>query len=375
MSKKSTLDIQKHIQKLGVELGFVSEIECTLPTIRGQYTPRYDVVWFLNVSNFINPAAIDDLFRCSDPYLEYVKGLVPIAGFEIEGSTTTSKNQIGNLSNLAMFPGMFRFVVVDNAGASNENDTYRRGLKICRTFQASFGHMNIVFLDSFHIENLSGYKPSPPIFQKEGSGSARNVGSGGETKSIPIAKRAIEILQKSNLIVKHDYRPDIFRWMFAVNEDMQKCIDRRNLSNEEKRRFGFSTAKCPKSDDDMPIRNHTDYYYVPKLDIAAGFELPASFVDFLNDLASNLGDDMWNYPILYNIKQRSERTIFHPLVAVEVETSVSKHLNGGLMNMAFYSTTGLLVSERGGGNHLEMLRDNFGMKNLFFRDIESLMAV
>ena len=63
------------------------------------------------------------------------KQWLPFAIFEIEGSTTSSKNQVGNVGNLLISPSYYHFMVVDNVGAGKENDTYRRGMKIVRTMQ------------------------------------------------------------------------------------------------------------------------------------------------------------------------------------------------------------------------------------------------
>lgn len=113
MPKNSTYMLQDAIMQMGVKLGFVASAEFSYPTVTGAYTPRYDVGWFLDLEGRLDPSPLAALLGKSHPWMGYLKRL-PVAVFEIEGSTTSSKNQIGNFANLFMSPALFRFAVVDN---------------------------------------------------------------------------------------------------------------------------------------------------------------------------------------------------------------------------------------------------------------------
>ena len=148
MSKATTVQIQDTLVSIGEQLGFRAEkvfgFELQTP-----YAPRYDVVWLLDVSSL----KINHL-----PGIRLVqKKWLPFASFEIEGSTTSSKNQVGNVGNLLISPSYYHFMVVDNAGAGKENDTYRRGMKIVRTTQELLGTQQLFLLDASMLHELPNF--------------------------------------------------------------------------------------------------------------------------------------------------------------------------------------------------------------------------
>lgn len=54
---------------------------------------------------------------------------------------------------------------------------------------------------------------------------------------------------------------------------------------------------------------------------------------------------------------------------MEIETSASKHLNGGIVNMCQNSYIGILVSTKEAIRHVEFFRKQ-GFNNIYFYDCE-----
>ncbi|PLT33474.1 hypothetical protein [Bacillus sp. V5-8f] len=140
MEKISTKLVQSNLLRIGKELGFEVKEEYRFEQLKGMYTPRYDVIWLLNVSG------LDVQKVLNIPLVDHK--YVPFAAFEIEGSTTTSKNQLGNFGNLKLSPCYYNFIVVNNASAAKENDTYRRAMKIVRTMQRLMGERPLFLFDA-----------------------------------------------------------------------------------------------------------------------------------------------------------------------------------------------------------------------------------
>ncbi|TWT05437.1 hypothetical protein FQV26_13470 [Planococcus sp. CPCC 101016] len=84
MAKQSTKTVQEQLVRLGEDLGFYSLKEYTFKSIINAYAPRYDVVWMLDVE-ILNLSSVEHLQLIAGKYL-------PFAAFELEGSTTSSKN-------------------------------------------------------------------------------------------------------------------------------------------------------------------------------------------------------------------------------------------------------------------------------------------
>ena len=147
MPKKPTLEIQEALHKFGEKLGFVSVCEEKLPSRAAYdyYAPTYDVVWYLELEKHgFNLNKIEKFFQ-NDPVLFNRIKKLPFAGFEIEGASTSSKNQVGNFANLHGGDFLFGFEVVNNKEANGEADTYRRGLKIKNYFSNTAENRNMFF--------------------------------------------------------------------------------------------------------------------------------------------------------------------------------------------------------------------------------------
>lgn len=91
LPKQSTLEIQKKIEILGEQLGFISVTEERIHE-RGAYAPIYDVVWYLDLTKYFNLDSIKPLFKNNPELIETMKKL-PFAGFEIEGQALQAKTR------------------------------------------------------------------------------------------------------------------------------------------------------------------------------------------------------------------------------------------------------------------------------------------
>lgn len=362
MPKISTDVIQDYICSLGEELGFISRKEVQFRTCQNSYNPIYDVVWFLDLSPFnISPlkSFIDD-----DDWIDMMDP-VPIASFEIEGANTSSKNQVSNFMNLIIGPSLFNFIIVNNEGAINECDTYRRGVKIYRSIREIYGDKNFIFADWTQIQDilseLSLSKSEREITVSPTYCPERSA-YGGENKSQEIAQSVLSIVHTSRMQVYQNYTPEYFSWHYSHIRQLHSI----DCSNKENFIMRKSFISDPRKKNIKPIKNIKDYYYLPKVDIAVGFYLPPSFRKFLYLLGIHLEYESVNYPLVNYILNFSATDIFFPYLGIEVEGSINKHFNGGVFNCAKYFFTGVIISEEPGSSHVNTFKNNLGLNNLFF---------
>lgn len=346
MSKATTIRIQDTLVSIGEQLGFRAEKEFSFE-IQMPYTPRYDVVWLLDVSALnINHLPGIQLLQ---------KRWLPFSIFEIEGSTTSSKNQVGNIGNLLIAPSYYHFMVVDNEGAGRENDTYRRGMKIVRTMQELLGKQQLFFLDASMLHDLPSFTKT--MITTEPDIVERKKGSGGETVSLPIARKILSQLAGTNLTVRLDTIPDYFKIQFATNK--------KNLLSPE---FTYS----PSTFEQKKITTDTHYYYKPKLDVSTGFSVSAGFIDFLLVVADRLQSDVVHFALLAYLQENQINTIYYPLLGIEIETVQSKHAIGGLMNASRFHQFGWIVGEEKLLREVETYQYYLGLRNTTFIAVNEL---
>lgn len=346
MTKKSTVKIQDDLLEIGKSIGFRTEKEYSFERKFG-YNPRYDVVWFLDVKQL----NIGDLVG-----VELVENKwLPFATFEVEGSTTSSKNQVGNVGNLFVSPCQFHFMIVANSEAAKENDTYRRGVKIVRTMQELLGNKQIIFLDATmlpkKIKSLTNIKSTF-------ASTPTKKGSGGETLSVDIRTNVIKKLSKTNLTLTSDRVPDYFKMQFQ----------------SKKGSFSPKTfLEDPSKKKRTAITNLSQYYYCPRIDISAGFYLEGGFIEFLSEIALNLKEDTKLYPLLFHLIQpKVPRRIYYPLLGIEIESGESKHAIGGLVNAGRLHQIGWIVGNQALENVIELYQHHLGMRNTFFLNAKQL---
>lgn len=362
MSKDTTKDIIEKICVIGERIGFNSIKEYSF-NLTKNYNPCYDVVWFLNINDLIKNINLTKYFKDDNPWKSFFTN-VPIAVFEIEGSTTTSKNQIGNLINIYNSPAPYKFMITNNSGAGNENDTYRRGVKIIRSYSKNIGYKNVYLFDSLHLNNIiNSLKFNNKSIINDYVINKNKKGSGGETKSIKYRKQIELDFKKSDLVKLSDWEPEIYDWYFNLYSEYRDVV-----SNNKTDFFLAKKVVYNPNNETKNVKNKKDYYYVPKLDLCFGFYLGNGFVDFIRLLANQLSHEVYNYPLLKYILAVNTTKIIFPLITFEIETSSSKHCNGGILNMSTHSFCGILVGNYESERHLNALRNYLGINNVFFVD-------
>lgn len=362
MAKLSTKAIQNQLVQLGESLGFRAVIEYQFEQIKGMYSPRYDVVWFLNV---------EELKINTIPYLNLVdKHFLPFAAFEVEGSTTSSKNQLGNLANLQLSPCYFNFMVVNNAAAAKENDTYRRGIKIVRSMQKIMGERPLFFFDISMLETSDEFERTTILNLTPAEiFNGRIKGSGGEKLSIEVAGNLMSSLSKTRLLLENDRSPDYFKWAYHIDQKYQQIKAPMKADYLLKKRY----TKSPELMLNSEVKSARDYYYIPKIDIAAGFNIQGGFVQFLRYLAHQMKDDVVHFPLLQYLLDTNTSTMYFPLLGIEIEIKESKHALGGMMNLANFHYVGWLVSPKNMHSYVETYKYHLGMKNVHHRGVEDYL--
>lgn len=363
MVKQSTKVVQDQLVRLGEELGFHSLKEYTFVSIMNSYAPRYDVVWMLNVEK-LKLNALEHLKLIDGKYL-------PFAAFELEGSTTSSKNQVGNVGNLQLSPCYYNFMVVNNAQAAKENDTYRRGMKIVRTLQRVNGERQLYFFDSSMLKKLPAFLKTSIV--PAGNGEvipSRPKGSGGEVQSILVAEKVLLPLSQTNLEIAFDRKPDYFKWIYHIDQKFQQIKVPSKARFLLKQKF----TKSPTPHLQAEVKSVKDYYYIPKIDIAAGFNIEGGFVQFLQFLAQRMGADVIHFPFLQYMFDKQEETIYFPLLGIEIEISESKHALGGLINLANFQYVGWLVSPKAMKPYVETYKHHLGMQNVHHIGVEEYLV-
>ena len=370
--KDSTALIQSAVVELGTKLGFAAEAEASIEKESAGYSPIHDVVWWLDISGRFDLTRLNPLFSDA-PYWRHRIQRIPFAVFEIEGSTTSSKNQVGNAANLYACAGLFKFMIVNNAAAGAENDTYRRGIKIGRYFRNQWGDRNLVFCDWSQVratlsENTEDTRLAP--MPKPTKQSARS-GFGGETISVPIADYISGLFHESGLHVQQNHVPDNLR---EEAEVFAAVIPRLTDADDEVAVYsGGKYRSKPESLVLSPCKGPRDCRYLPRLDLAAGLFAPMKFCQWIRCLGIAMKQEAVLYPFVYLQKQGLHHR-FVSLLAVEVETGLSKHANGGILNLSNQSHCGLWAAPSAAAGHLHFMQNRFGLNNVVLFSIDKWLS-
>lgn len=368
MPKKETFVIQQNLVDLGNKMGFISVMEERLHK-NECYAPVYDVVWYLDLDMQFNLNGLEELFKNDPELFERIKKL-PFAGFEIEGSSTTSKNQISNFANLYSGNFLFNFVIVNNSQANGENDTYRRGVKISNYFTDNSGDRNVFFLDNEHllksIDALTCYNSA---IDSVDSNSVSRKTFGGEKASIEMYEQIRKYIDHSGLTIFQNYSTDIAIIKFEMLKEANGSNNKNRFSNFYLRQAFY---KDPCNHEEKISTSPKTSFYIPKLDVVLGFNAPVCFVSWLKALAEVLQNDCAHYPILYGLNKGIIEKVFISLVSIEIEASINKHLNGGIYNMAKNSYIGVLVTKEPSKSHTDFFKRELGIKNVTSYCLEDL---
>ena len=366
LPKVETLEIQDFIADLGRSFGFDVEKESSVLKKDKQYSPIADVVWYLDLSKYFKLESCSPLFEEKPIWLDLINR-IPFAGFEIEGSTTSSKNQISNFANLYLSQCLFKFVIVNNTGAGKENDTYRRGIKINHYFQDLIGSKNIIFADWSHIVQSAKnvhYSEGETKVNKSSQIKVARGTFGGETASVKIYEKVLPYLLNSGLEIKQNYSPEQYSWDYFLKTYMY------SLAKSDNQLFDFYFKKQgyiePVKKEMRKLTKPSDSYYIPKIDVVAGFNVPIVFIKWLKAIGEQLENDVIHYPLLFSMIYNDLSSIFVPAISMEIETTVSKHLNGGIINMSRNSFVGILAAKKEAVSHLKTYRDYLGCANVLF---------
>ena len=286
MSKAETKEIQQYLVNLGKKLGFRSEEEYSYRLSKdSDYCPQYDVVWFFEMKEY-NLTLLDSIIK--NKKWDLMKDPIPIAVFEIEGSTTTSKNQLGNLLNLSLMHSFLNFVVVNNEKASNEKDTYRRGVKICRTYMEYSGKNNFIFLDWEHLRNIDKSFDFNINHRKENhfiNPEVKRSKVGGE-KDSQLMDRLIEILKMTKFNFFQNYSPPALKWQYSKVQKFQEIEANKDYDYQLYKKFIFD----PVTNIEKEVTKLKDFYYSPGIDFALELQVPDLFKRFLLAIGKRL---MW----------------------------------------------------------------------------------
>lgn len=363
MPKNETLEIQKALLELGERLGFTAKIEERIHK-HDVYSPIYDAVWYLNLNDVFDFDALKPLFVHKPKLLDSMK-YIPFAGFEVEGSNTSTKNQIGNFANLHAGRFLFNFEVVNNAAASNENDTYRRGVKVCRYCNQIFSVKNDILMDKSHL--FESIKRLPKNFDnnivlEENKNYNRGIYGGEKSESINMFSEILPMLQKSRLFVLQNKEPVICKLRYEILK--QAFSD--DINDYGKHFLSQNYYTDPMSFNVKRSAKVKDSFYVPKMDVEAGFYMPKGFFIWLKVLGQALNNDVVNYPVVFGITNNIINSYFISLIAIEIENSINKHLNGGICNMANFSYSGVLVTNQSAAGHIDFLHRELGINNVTY---------
>ena len=315
-------------------------------------------MWYLDLEKHFSITPLQKLFKNAPDIGERLK-LLPFAGFEVEGAATSSKNQISNFANLYSGNFLYNFVIVNNEAASNENDTYRRGIKLKRYFANNIGDRNVFFLDRIHLEHsiskLTCFENN--IIIPESDDPARKK-FGGETASVPLYEVLLPLLKETRMALFQNYSPWIYR---IINRMAQDAAGSSEFGSFH---LGLSYYKDPRHKEVFKAKTLPESLYVPKLDVCLGFNAPNGFKAWLTVLAESLGYNEAHFPILYALKHKLIPDLFIQLVGVEIETSVNKHLNGGIYNLAKNTYAGVVVTKENASSHVDFYKRELGVKNV-----------
>ena len=360
--KNSTAKIQSALVELGTKLGFKSEREVCIEPNNGDYAPIYDVVWWMDISPYFDLDKLRPLFSDSPVWLQRIRRL-PFVVFEIEGSTTSSKNQVGNGANLYACSGLFSFMVVDNGGAAKENDTYRRGIKIARYFRTHWGDRNLALCDWHHIQLTMQDLDQSDMCRPEVQTTSKIIrsGFGGETVSIPIFDHVAEFFCESGLQVQQNYIPDAIREEAEVFNILKDRVE--SFDSEAAVYMGKEFRGLPESTGLSKCKSARDCRYMPRLDLAAGFFAPQRFCRWLQSLGVAMREDAVLYPFIFLQKQKLHPRFIN-LIAVEIETGMDKHSHGGILNITNHAYCGIWAAPSAARGHLRFMQNRFGIHNV-----------
>ena len=344
------------------------------------YKPKGDLVWYWNLEmEGIRLGSIRSMLGGKESSFP---NRIPFVRFETEGSTLSSKYQIGNLDNLRSGNALLRILITNNDGAIDENDTYRRMVKIVGYYQHLFGDNNIIFADWTHVQkSMEGYKKDKSKYTMDPQYApfVSNKGRGTEDKlHKDVKKHIVETLKESGLEIVESYESPYAHDRHLM---IRHVFDNAKLSSEALAFLKLGYYYYPDSPS-IETKHHEKYtYYIPQVDIAAIKEMPAKAVKWLAKLGEALRSESVNSCLLYCLANRMIDPPQIPILAIEVEVGNSeakkregsKHLLGGCTNASGTGYIGIMASYSNNRKHCDYMIKELGHKNLSFFDIDPIV--
>lgn len=363
MPKFQTLDIQRQLEELGTLLGFDSCTEESIYDNNAYYVPRYDCVWYLDLEKHFNLKPLRPLFA-KDPLMYEKLKRLPFAGFEIEGASTSSKNQLGNFANLYSGNFIYKFVIVNNEESNGEGDVYRRGLKLHRYFNDYGGICHSFFFDNVHfqesIKSIRRKTLDKSISTMNGDDPSNVDRSkvGGEAKNnCMMFDEVIKFFCNTGFCIAQNYCPQTDKFRYEIMND---CSSGNKLASFYLRQSYYEN---PVKMDEKET-NSRSAVYVPKLDLVIGIKAPKGFLEWLRAVGVQLKNEVVNFPIMYQLVKKNNFSIDIPLISLELENSQNKHANGGLFNMSKHSYLGIVVTQEDFDSHFKFITKHLGLNNI-----------
>ena len=233
---------------------------------------------------------------------------LPVAGFEVEGTSPSTKTMTADVVNLVALGVRLGFLVVSQAGAgpAGERDIYGRAARVVRTMRLGFGDAGVVATEWIWFQSAA----EPPLSDEPHSVASRLAGhpEGGERVAwIGETRDALRAAgQAAGFAVVEPYEAPSLRAAYA--------------------RGAGTRAQ----------RGWRKVYTASKLDMAWLLPLPRGLEELLRRLAARpeIRDERIVSPEVYD---------HLPVVVFEFESSPGKHAAGGLANLSAYGLIGLEV--------------------------------
>lgn len=346
----NTRRIHADVEALGKALGFETrrEVADSLLSLRldSSYRPRIDLMWSLPLRRRQAKAIAWAL----DAKAETITHL-PVVGIEIEGSAPTTKTLEADVANLMTLGAPLGLLVVSEE--TGEKNIYGRAARVVRTVRRAYGDIPVLPVEASWLTGLSqrtwttrrAPQPSYP----------RTAPRGGETKSWSHTTR--QVLRRKGedgrFVVAEPYRPSVLNLTWDLHASQRPQL---------------THTTDPRSETRVAMTKAGDYFTGSEIDLAWSMPLPQSLQAFVRAVAEkdpSLQEHAMAFPELWS----------HLVIAAfELESAVGKHASGALLNLAAYSTIGILVTPTDNvakslGRALNTYQYALGLRNVFVKRV------
>lgn len=342
-----TKRIHADVEALGEALGFEThrEVADSLLALRldSSYRPRIDLMWSLPLRR----RQAEAIGWALDVKTETITHL-PVVGIEIEGSAPTTKTLEADVANLMALGAPLGLLVVSEAG---EKNMYGRAARVVRTVRRAYGDIPVLPVEASWLTNFSQRtwtkrRATPPSYP-------RTAPRGGETKKWSHTTR--QLLRRKGedggFVVAEPYRPSVLDLTWNLH-----ASQRPQLTHMTDPRAGTRVA----------MTKAGDYLTGSEIDIAWSMPLPQSLQACVRAVAEkdpSLREHAMAFPELWS----------HLVIAAfELESAASKHARGALLNLAAYSTIGILATQTDNAakrleRTLHTYQHTLGLRNAYVR--------